>query len=456
MNFLSAPKNLWFVSFLCWVAAGITLVACSLFSLFDEPQGEVGIDEEVFSESSHRSFTLRKDLHEALESPLFHLSKIDRPMRLPDLRTHLLFYGSGGRPDRSLDSCVVQYGLRGVQGVYSTPSSEKVSLRFDSKSHKWSVSKVPTALQVQFVVHVDGAEVIVELKEDEGATITTPDELHRFSLNKSPMPPSVSASKEWAVGQWRAEPSLLERMGAVWYGRDLVIQTLGGEEYEDEAKRERVQFGTGVDAYVLWVGEGDCFIFDDDRWEKVIPGPESVDKILLRAKSVDHHSITFDLWNEDASSHTAVVLMRRAASLDTKLPPLRLVGALSKKRWIAEIQGKRVVLAPDDWIVLTSNGHTRIDSPERLDAYLQGELAGGLLAFSGIEKIQGESCLVGSFFNSSRSQRENVAISLYKSWERKESGPTRAESSDLDGDEDDDYFFDDEYDDDYDDDIEEV
>jgi hypothetical protein len=301
-------------------------------------------------------------------------------------------------------------------------------------------------LQIEFIVHNGGVEVLVELEGDDGTPVTTPQELHRFTINQTPLPPSANTFQEWTIGIWRAEPTILEKQGALWYGRDLVIESLGGENYAFEAKRERVQFGIESDAYVLWVGEGDSFVFEEDRWRRVTLGPESIGKSLLRVKNIDQRSITFDLWNDDGSSHVIAALMRRSDTFDAKMPPMRLVGALSKKRWIAEIQGKRIVLAPDDWIVLTSNGYTRIDSPEQLDAYIEGRLSGGLLAFSGIEKIQGESCLVGSFFNSSRSQQDSIAVSLYKSWERKDSPPVHAREEEEDDDE---FFFDDdEFDDD--------
>jgi len=446
------PKKLWFISYLFWAAAIVTVLVCALLSFQEEVVEDGEEDRPVFVEPVQNSFLQKKGLHEALQEPLFRLSKVDRPLRLPDLRTHVLFFGSGGRPDKSLSDSVVQYGFRNVQGVYSTPASEKVSLRFDPKTHKWAISQTPTSLQIRFVVHTGGAEVIVELEGDDGQLITTPQELHRFTLNQTPLPPSMNAFHEWTIGQWRAEPSILEKQGALWYGRDLVINTFGGEEYVFEAGRERVQFGTGDDAYVLWMGEGDCFVFDEfDRWRRVTPGPESIGKPLLRVKTIDQRSITFDLWSEEGSSRVNAVLMRRNDPSSAQIPSMRLVGALSKKRWIAEIQGKRIVLAPDDWIVLTSNGHTRIDSPEQLDAYIEGRLSGSLLAFSGIEKIQGESCLVGSFFNNSRSQQDSIVVSLYKSWGRKDTGSVRM--NDNDDNDDDEYLFDDEFDDDdYDDD----
>ncbi len=439
------PKRLWFIAFLFWVVAILTLLLSVLFS-FQTEEVQEATDQAVFSEATHNSFAQKTTLHDALQNPLFQLSRVDRPLRLPDLRTHLLYFGAGGRPDRALSDSVVQYGLRNVQGVYNTPVSEKISLRFDPRTHKWEISSEPTSLQIQFIVHIGGAEVLVELEGDDGNPIITPPELHRFTLGQTPLPPSANTFQEWTIGSWRAEPTILEKQGALWYGRDLVVESLGGEDYEFEAGRERVQFGTGDDVYVLWVGEGDAFVFEEDRWHCVTLGSASMGKSLLRAKNIDQRSILFDLWNEEGSSHVITMLMRRSDTFDTKMPPMRLVGALSRKRWIAEIQGKRVVLAPDDWIVLTSNEYTRIDSSEQLDSYIEGRLSGGLLAFSGIEKIQGESCLVGSFFNTSRSQQDSIAVSLYKSWERKDTSPARVRDDEEDDEE---FFFDgDEFDDD--------
>ena len=456
MGISLTPKQLWVVSFFAWMAVAVIAVVCLCLSVCDETGFSLDVmaEQQVLTpcELSH-FFAQSKELSQALLSPLFQLSKQERPLRLPDLRSHFLFFGCNERPDRSLSSSLVQYGLRGSQQVYAIDASKRVYLRFDAQTNRWTFSEEPSALSVRFVIENGRAEAIVELETDEGQKITTPTEFHRISLSISPLPVSViQSAKHWEIGPFRAEVSLLEKQGAIWYGKDEVIASFGGEEMALEAERERVQLGSGEDTYVLWVREGDCFVFDGQRWQSAQAGPETIGRVLLRARSVDARAITFDLWNEDGSSHMQVPVVRKMMLTEMKVPEVRLVGALSKRQWIAQIQGQRVTIAPDDWIVITNQGCTKLDSPELFDDYLDGKIVGGLLACSGIEKIRGESCLLASFFDASRSRQERVAVSLYRSWGNTEAIAMNAKESDDDDDEE--FFFDD--DDDDEDDDEEV
>jgi hypothetical protein len=237
---------------------------------------------------------------------------------------------------------------------------------------------------------------------------------------------------------------MLERQGAVWWGQDEVVQAFGGAEMAHEACRQRVQFRAGESAYVLWVGEGDCFAYDDDRWKALELGSQTVGKPLLQAKSIDARAIHFQVWNPEGTSHLPLDLIHREAQGEVKLPEIKIIGARSQKHWIAEIQGKRVTLAPDDWVLLQQNGFVQIDATQFLDEYLEGCLSGNLLAFSGIEKVDGELCLVGTFYDSTRTRSSPFAISLYRSWDnkkdrlRKEAPSEDEDDDECDADDDDD------------------
>jgi len=441
-NFLT-PKRLWFVAYLWWISAVVIACICFIFIL----QPEVSVDDEPMPETRNtvfkNSFVQKKNLHDALTGGLFRLGEIERHLRLPDLRNQLVFFGSNERPDQSMAATYVHYGLRGNTTKYTSPATEKVFFAFDG--NKWTASGTPTPLSGKFNLHAGGVEVVIELVADDGTLITTPSEFHRFTLAPVPQPPAARDVHQWEIGEHKVDAALLERMGASWWGKDEVIALFGGEEMAEEAQKERIQFSLGEESYAIYVQEEDCFVFENDQWVGVKPGPDSLGKVLLRAKSIDSRAIIFDAWNGDGSAHMSLTLLKRENMQELKLPPIRLVGALSHKNWIAEIFGKRIMLMPDDWIVLNASGYTKLDTSDRLDDYLGGRLMGNLLVCHGIEKIQGESCLVGCYFDSTRSRQEKISISLYRSWERKEQKLSPVESDeDLDDIDDDEYYFDDE------------
>lgn len=424
------------------VTYGIGLLALLMFSYtfaFRHELSAEGTQEfaEAKQSSIPYSFQQKLSFQEAAKRPFFALAPIARPLRLPDLRSSLTFHGCNERPDLSLEKMRVQFTLRGASPV-SASADEKVFLRFDGHSNRYTVSEKPTSLSIAFHPRDGGADVTEEIQDETGAIIATPADLHHYFVNLSSVPQtSSSAHGKWEVGDMPAEPMLLERQNARWYGKDEMILALGGEEYSYEAERERVQFGTGADAYVLWIKEGDVFVYSDGGWRSAKLGPETKGKILLRARKVDERQMFFDLWNPDGSCRVGCALSRRESRVGKKIPEIRVIGARSQKLWIAEIDGKRMTLTPTDWIVFSEDGVTKIENEKTLDKYIEGALSGSFVALNGIKKVNNESCFTGTFFDPTRTSKEEISIPLYRSWSTNKPSQNKKASKDLEEDVDD-------------------
>lgn len=430
---------MWYITYTVGILAAFML-SYTFFFCTTPPEEETQLlgqtaEKQVLLQNS---FQQKGSLQDGLKSPFFSLAAIDRPLRLPDLRSFFTFLGCNERPDLELEKMRVQLSLRGGNSL-TVNAGEKVYLRFEGKGNKWGVSEKPTCLYAVFKPKDTGVDVTVEIQEESGTTIATPSEYHQFYLNAMPTAAQGSISaRKWDVGGLNAEPLLLEKQGARWYGKDSMVEALGGEEYLAEASRERVQFGSEEGAYVLFVKEGDCFVFNEERWVPAVLGDETKKKILLRAKKVDDKEILFDLWNGDGSLHAVCSLKHREDKGHSSMPELKLIGARSQKHWIAEIGGKRIVLAPTDWIVFTEEGPLKIETEKTLEQYIQGVIPGSLLAFSGLEKVNGEVSFIGAFFNDTRSSKEEVSIPLYRSCIPAESPSKKMETDEDDEDDDDD------------------
>jgi hypothetical protein len=444
MSTIVTPKRIWLLSGAFWLVA-VTMVA--LYGLLGFGRTDPNNIGAALPAISHQPqlycFQQTKSLTDAMQSPAFTLAAIDRPLRLPDLRALLVVYGVNERPDRALMGRKVQFGLRGNPSITPVKAGEKVYFKFDHRTNKWSIADEPTPLSATFTPSDPTVEVRLELKDERGESVKTPSEFHKFSLTPVPMPPTTQPDR-WSLGELVVDTSLLERQGAAWWGQDEVVRAFGGEEMANEADRERVQFGSGPGAYVLWFAENDCFVFDDEQWKAVRPGKESVGKPLLQVKQIDGRVIHCMLWNTEGSSRHAVDLARRGVGGEIKIPDMKIIGARSKRQWIVEIQGKRITLIPDDWIVLNSDGLVPLNSPDLLNDYINGIIVGDLFAFSGIEQINGELCLTGTFYDSTRTRQEPFAVSLYRSWSpAQQSVDNSASSDDEDEDDDENEEFDD-------------
>lgn len=451
MKITVTPKRLWIISACFWLSAvGIAIMSGVFFSNVEQAVASTTPPSPSSTPLSiQHSFRQPVSLEEAIASAPFRLGTIERNIRLPDLRSLLVYYGSNDRPDRSRSHRRLQFGVKGAPAVHSTLAGEKVFFKYDTRTNKWQMSDSPSPLTVSFHPKDPAVEVTVEFQDEKGVTITIPSEFHSFSLSPSPAPAAASQSHQWLCGALPVDASLLDRQGAVWWGEDLVVQAFGGHEMAHEARRQRVQFGSGDNAYVLWVTEGDCFVHDDDRWKAAEPGSDTVGKPLMQAKSIDGRAIHFQLWNAEGTVRQSLDLIHREAKGEIQVPEIKVIGARSKKQWIAEIHGKKLTLTPDDWVLLKQDGFVQLDNEQLLEDYLQGRLSGNLLAFAGIEKVSGELCLVGTFYDSTRTLQAPFAISLYRSWGKKDQSNERSSSDDDDDDLDDDdeeFDFDDDED----------
>jgi hypothetical protein len=411
------PKHLWSLSAVLWLSGLFIIIASGWFSSYISLEEGLPPTPRTATHST-QSFPRIPPLQEALATPAFSLSGFERPVRLPDLRAILLFYNSTERPDRPPMSRCVQFGIRGVPAVHSAQVGTRVFLRFDLRSNRWNVSESETPLTCVFSPTDTGVRACVTLLDEKNAEIAAPDEFHTFTLASAPPPPSTLATS-WAIDEFTVDASLFERQGAAWWGQDEVVKDFGGEEMAHEACRQRVQFGSGDDAYLIWVAEGDCFMCDKGRWLPIRPGDDSINKPLVQAKTIDDKAIHFQIWNPEGTSRCNIDLGHRQAAGELVVPEIKMIGARSKRQWVAEICTKRITLTPDDWVVLTARGPVHLNTTQLLDDYLQGRLVGNLLVFSGIEKIDGDLCLAGSYYDATRTRKEPFYVSLYRSWEKR-------------------------------------
>lgn len=405
---------------------------------------------------------------------LMNLAALPVTYRIPDLRALVLYHGTNRRPDAPSSTALVTFSLRtDPSRVISVGSGVKIPLSFEIRqgSGKWVVpssfqpnsnkdlSPTTTPLTLTITPGDNSATIKVDFTPPQGqqAVVESTYEATFFTVPLSPLPMAQAEIQKWKLGEYTVDPTLLERQKIVWYGQDNVINTLGDDEWDYQKSRQRVQFGSDEDAYVIWAEEGDCFIFDEDMWIPQTPGPATVGKALLVVTSVQDKAIIWTLWNEDGTIHFPLQTLRKDPGAiqekDKKAVDIKIVGAKSKMRWIMEINGQRLIVQPNDWLILDEREKKAIiiDSPTLLSDYLEGRVSGSLLAFQKVEKRGTDQFLLGTLFDPTRAQAQSIEVSLYRSWEKANApknnpASKKASSKDEDDDEDDDFFIDDESD----------
>lgn len=390
------------------------------------------------------------NLEAAFDSSFLKLKTSGLDQKVPELRQQILFYGANGRPDSDKSSTFVRIGIRGQNKSYSVPALKKVYLKFmfGQGYGKWTLAEgdETTPFWIEVQPFDREAEINVFLQDAKGEIIRTPAELATFRVPITPLPPQEQTAQAFEVGPYTADPSLFSKMGAVWHGKDVVYEIL--EKGSEKAEKELILFGREGETYALWASVGDCFIFENERFYPVTLGKDSVDRILLRLTRRDDNVLHFTLWNTTGQSQVSIDLPRIPASPINTNFPIKLLGARSRTKLIAELSKTRTLISSDEWLLQTKDGIIPIQSHELLEQYLNGHVRGTLLALEGIKKINNQSVLTGILIDPSRIVWQEFSIPLYRSSQSNDQKSNELQDSDDDDDDDDDILDDDSSDDD--------
>lgn len=437
-----------------------TLVSLGIFTFMSWMDIAPGVLPEPTKKQNFSlpySFKQPQEALEAVGKPFTALVKNDIKLSLPDLRNTLIYFGSTVRPDVSETAHIVQMGIRGTTTPTPVTVGLPIYLKYESKgnSGKWSFSpdNSPTPIWIEVNPQEGSCGVTVFMTDAEGNKIVDPTDFATFTLPLIHLPYTAQGANAFEVAGQRADASLLIRQKCAWFGQDLFLQELGGEDFAFAFTKERIDFLDPENPYCCYVGVGDCLIFSDNQWREVEPGPESRNKPLLVAKKIDDKSITFDLWDPNGKIRIPIELRKANAmpAFANKFD-LKLVGARSRRDWIAELGGVRMLLRADDWLVLKDNVWQKITTSQELDDYITGKTRGPLLVLEGSEKVGNDVGLIGRMYDYTRTQVVPLRISLFKSWEQATPADAKAEASDEDDDDDEDDEDDDDDDEDEDDD----
>lgn len=360
------------------------------------------------------NYTLSQEKYEQIGSPLLSLRYAPMSLQLPDLKRFLVYYGKNERPDASAEQAMMHFGLIGSNDIASVPGGKPLYLIYDKNKpqvkYKFSPQNHGTSLWVEAFPLEKEVKVQVSMKNEAGEIIREPSENAEFLLKERPQ--TRITGDDWKIGKLTVDGSLLARQKARWYGPDVFLQKHGGEEYKESLNKQRIDFGEGKELYSVYVGPEDVLAWIDGKWKEIKPGKDSQKYSILVVKNVEDRILRLDLWDVDGKRKIQLNLIKSSESwLPQSLQKeFKFVGSRTRSQFVFELNKERMTLSPRDWLLKTKQGWVKLATAQDIDSFVERKATGPLFVFDGLSKKEGKQMILGTLFNSTRTEMQPIEI----------------------------------------------
>ena len=365
------------------------------------------------------AFKQKESAYVAIGQPLLSLNYVAPKMQLPDLRNTLVYYGQNGRPDATSEHPLLHMGLSGKETAFAVMDmGDKTYLIYGKEGHYlFSPDNRETSLWFETEQKGDDLAIRVCMVDENGEPVNTPASHASFTLKEREYARVNGLNnKGWELGQWRVDGTLLARQRARWFGIDRFIEKHGGNEYREHIGKQRIDFSDQEENYSVYLEVGDLLAWDGKRWEEVESGAESRGRPLLVTKKVDERLINFELWDIDGRRKVSLNLLK---SMETWMPnnfqdEFRFLGARTRSQYVFAVDDEKMLLRPDDWLLLTNDGWKKLNTIEEIDDYVERKETGVLFVFEGMAKNDDQQMLRGTIFNPTRTESHELDLPVQK------------------------------------------
>lgn len=406
----------WFNYGMCGLIA--LLLISALYYFFgrttDFPTSSMDVRKPLVPKNS---FVQQKEKYDAIGEPALSLTFSPLSLQLPDLKRYLSFYGRNGRPDAKDENPALYFAFNGNKTPFSVSPGERLYVVYDKRQNPpqyvFSQNNAVTPLWIEariqgnIAVVTEGMTTDTENEDKEKSTTTS------FSLPEKEL--SKTGGPVWELGKLRVDGTLLARQKARWFGVDKFLERHGGDEFKEQQNKQRIDIGEGDKIYSVYVGLGDCLIWDkDEKWKVAEPGPSTLDKPLMCVKKIDDRVMNLELWDVDGKGKITLNLIKAHEQWQPKNleQGFKFIGARTRSQYIFEINNERMTLSPHDWLVFTSTGWKKLESAQDIDDYVERRLIGPLFVFDDVEKKDEKQVITGVLFNAGRTETVSVEIPL--------------------------------------------
>ena len=194
------------------------------------------------------------------------------------------------------------------------------------------------------------------------------------------------------------------------YKEDRLIALYGGDAYHHQKHAWRVEHLGSI----FFLDDELFLSVEDGRLKEVTPKQRAALPLLRLTKQED--TLFIEAWDSSGLYKIEKRVTPQKGSLD-KIDLSKIFTRMRKRTQSAIsclIAGLPSVLHKGDWLLHKDGKWHVIASQTELQEYLQSTSLGELFIFDDVKKVDGEVCLVGNLFDSSRSVKQYVTLPLYE------------------------------------------
>lgn len=410
-------------AFSLFLALSATLLLSYAFFLFafaatDFSQRDIASLKKIIPPNS---FQQNQEAYNSIGEPVLALKYSPPQLHVPDLRSLMVYYGKNGRPDANGENLKLHFTFNGLKSTHSVFSGEKIYLTFDKKATpcKYSFSLDNQETNLWFTAYPEGNNVAVHLfiKNENDEIVSEPPHLAAFNLSEREFV-RFAGTGIWELGKWRVDGTLLARQKARWFGPDRFLEKHGGDEFSELVGRQRIDFDEGEACYSIFVKSGDCLAWNSERWEAKTPGSETTGMPLMCVKKVDDRVMNLELWDVEGKGKVMLNLIRSQENLAAQhlAQDFKFVGARTRTQCVFQVNQTRMIVKPNDWLLLSEGAWRKLTTAQEIDDYVNRKLNGTLFVFDEISRTdENKSLLVGTVFNPTRTEMQEVEIAMQPS-----------------------------------------
>lgn len=349
-------------------------------------------------------FTLKHEDYQNLRFPQLYVPYQLPSLRIPDLRNILKFHGKNARPDASTGALF--FSLGNSKEVVSLYPKIPQFIKLEGGAYIFSPKNQPTDLWVLASPQGPNALVHVYRQDENGKTLSQPEEYSTFTLTEKPAAPQI-----WQIDNFRVDGTLLARQKAKWSGRDVFLEQHGGPEYASLQGKQRITFSDGDIQYTVYVDKGDVLAWKDGKWQNELSYTENLP--LLRIDKIDERLMGLTLFSPKGEGKLVLNLLKTPDPLVAAPKDFQFQGARTRLHSMFHVNKKREMVGPEDWFLKTSEGWKKIKTGKEVDEFIRGEQKGLLFVFHRIEIEGGRRFLVGTLYNTTRSDSIEIRLPLF-------------------------------------------
>lgn len=363
------------------------------------------------------AFTPKDKKHVPLNASSLQLEYMPPKMRLPDLRSFIFYYGHNLRPDaKDADNLFFSVGpISDTNPSFTVHTNEKLFLVAQGNPenpYTLSPGNRPTTLWFEPEMRGNSAYVQIRMKDEQGHLIQEPADRANFTLTEKP---PAASQKAFTLDQFRADATLFSRQKAKWHGPDLFLEEHGGDEFQSNVGKQRIQFGEGEELYSVYLDKGDVMVWKDGKWVVPEPGKPTTGYPLARVAKIEERTMGLELFDVSGRNKVNLTLLKMQEAkpvIPAVLEQFEFIGARTRIHSMFRVSDQREIVGPDDWFLHTADGWKKLKTSKDVDAYVSGLTQGDLLVIDKIEKINDHPVLAGTLYTRSRSGSETVVLPL--------------------------------------------